>query len=74
MTDKASRTKTPPATSKTTSCLAIKLTVPSNEPRANEPVSPIKILAGGALYHKKPRQDPTIAPQKIETSPAPGIN
>ena len=31
--------------------------------------SPIKILAGGALYQRKPRQDPTIDPQNIESSP-----
>ena len=36
----------------------------ANEPPSdNEPVSPIKILAGGALYHKKPKHEPTIAPQ-----------
>ena len=39
----------------------------------NEPVSPIKIFAGGALNHKKPRQEPIIAPQKIEISPVPSI-
>ena len=34
-----------------------------------EPVSPINIFAGGALYHKKPKQEPTIDPQKIDTLP-----
>ena len=29
-------------------------------PNDNEPVSPMKIFAGGALYHKKPKHDPTI--------------
>ena len=44
-------------------------------PRASEPVSPIKILAGGALNHKKPIEAPIIAPQKTATSPTPsGIN
>ena len=38
-----------------------------------EPVSPIKIFAGGALYQRKPRQEPTIEPQKIESSPTSGI-
>ena len=42
-------------------------------PRDKEPVSPIKIFAGGALYHKKPKQDPTIDPQKIEASPTFGM-
>ena len=36
-------------------------------------MSPIKILAGGALYHRKPKQDPTIEPQKIASSPVSGI-
>ena len=35
----------------------------------NEPVSPMKIFAGGALYQRKPRQDPTIDPQKTDSSP-----
>jgi hypothetical protein len=32
-------------------------------------VSPIKIFAGGALNHKKPKHEPTIEPQKIDASP-----
>ena len=32
-----------------------------------------KILAGGALNHKKPKQEPIIAPQKIATSPVPSM-
>ena len=32
-----------------------------------------KNFAGGALYHRKPKQDPTIEPQKIAISPTPGI-
>ena len=45
------------------------LMAPRELPRDNEPVSPIKIFAGGALYHKKPKQDPTMEPQNIEVSP-----
>ena len=48
-------------------------TAPKDPPRDNEPVSPIKILAGGALNHKKPKQEPIIAPQKIDTSPVPSM-
>jgi hypothetical protein len=33
----------------------------------------MKILAGGALYQRKPKQDPTIEPQNIESSPTSGI-
>ena len=43
-------------------------TAPNDPPKDNEPVSPIKILAGGALNQRKPRHDPIIAPQKIEIS------
>ena len=42
-------------------------------PKDNEPVSPIKILAGGALNHRKPKHEPMIAPQKTEISPVPSI-
>ena len=45
------------------------LTAPKDPPKDSEPVSPMKIFAGGALNHKKPRHDPTIDPQKIEVSP-----
>ena len=48
-------------------------TAPKDPPRDNEPVSPIKILAGGALNHKKPKHEPIIAPQKIDTSPVPSM-
>ena len=48
-------------------------TAPNDPPKDNEPVSPIKIFAGGALNHKKPKQDPIIAPQKIDISPVPSI-
>ena len=44
---------------------------PKDPPNANEPVSPINILAGGALNHKNPKQAPIIDPQKTETSPIP---
>ena len=47
---------------------------PKKEPPSDkEPVSPMKIFAGGALYHKKPKHEPMIAPQKIEISPVPSM-
>ena len=49
------------------------LTAPKDPPKERDPVSPIKIFAGGALYHKNPKHDPTIEPQKIEVSPTLGI-
>ena len=39
-------------------------TAPKDPPNAKDPVSPIKILAGGALNHKNPRHAPIIDPQK----------
>ena len=45
----------------------------SEPPKESDPVSPMKIFAGGALYQRKPKQDPTIDPQKIESSPTSGI-
>ena len=73
MTETASKTNNPPVIAKTISCFVIIPIAPSEPPRDKDPVSPIKILAGGALNHKKPKQDPIIAPQKIEISPVPSI-
>ena len=44
-------------------------TAPNDPPKDNDPVSPIKIFAGGALNHKNPKQDPIIAPQKLKLHP-----
>ena len=73
ITETVSSTNNPPIITKTISCLEIILTAPNDPPKDKEPVSPIKILAGGALNHKKPKQEPTIDPQKIEASPTLGI-
>ena len=69
MTETVSNTNNPPIMANTISCFEIILTAPKDPPNDKEPVSPIKIFAGGALYHKKPRHYPTIEPQKIEVSP-----
>tara|TARA_X000001036_G_scaffold257517_1_gene239478 strand:+ start:351 stop:779 length:429 start_codon:yes stop_codon:yes gene_type:complete len=69
ITETVSKTNRPPMIPNTISCFEIMLTAPSDPPSDSEPVSPIKIFAGGALYHKKPKHDPTIEPQKIATSP-----
>ena len=73
ITDAVSRTNRPPIIPKTISCFEIMLTAPKDPPNDSDPVSPIKIFAGGALNHKKPRQAPIIDPQNIETSPTPSI-
>ena len=44
---------------------------PSMPPSASEPVSPMKIAAGGALNHRKPRPAPISAPQSTASSPVP---
>ena len=73
MTEIASKTNKPPATKRINSFFVITLIAPIAAPDDNEPVSPINIFAGGALYHKNPKQDPTIDPQNIDSSPTSGI-
>ena len=73
MTDAVSKTNNPPIIANTISCLTIIAIAASEPPKESEPVSPIKILAGGALYQRNPRQEPTIEPQKIESSPTSGM-
>ena len=73
ITETASKTKRPPVIAKTISCLVIIPTAPNEPPKDNEPVSPIKILAGGALNHRKPKHEPISAPQNTEISPVPSI-
>ena len=73
ITETVSKTNNPPIMAKTISCLTMIATAAKEPPKEKDPVSPMKILAGGALYHRKPKQDPTIAPQKIAISPTPGM-
>ena len=72
ITETVSSTNRPPTIARTNSCLVITATTPSAPPKDNEPVSPMKTLAGGALNHRKPRPPPTSAPQKTASSPLPG--
>ena len=67
-----SKTKAP-YNRKNFSCLTIIATAANEPPNDKEPVSPINIFAGGALYQRKPKHDPTIAPQKIAVSPTSGM-
>ena len=66
ITETVSNTNSPPIIAKTISCFAMMATAANDPPSDNDPVSPIKIFAGGALYHKNPRHDPTIEPQKLK--------
>ena len=56
----------------TISCLVATAIVPIRPPSASEPVSPMKIAAGGALNQRKPRPAPITAPQMTASSPVPG--
>ena len=57
----------------TISCFTIMAIAASDPPKERDPVSPMKILAGGALYQRKPKHDPTIEPQNMESSPTSGM-
>ena len=73
ITETVSNTNKPPIIARTISCFTIIAIAAKDPPNEREPVSPIKIFAGGALYQRKPKQAPTIDPQKIESSPTFGI-
>ena len=73
ITDTASNTNKPPVIANTISCFVTTPTAPKDPPRASEPVSPMKIFAGGALNQRNPIDEPIIAPQKTATSPTPSI-
>ena len=72
ITDKVSITKTPPTINNKTSFLRRIANVPNAAPVDKDPTSPIKISAGFALNHKKPRQPPKNAVAKIVSSLANG--
>ena len=73
ITETVSNTNKPPIIAKTISCFTIIAIAASEPPKESDPVSPIKIFAGGALYQRKPKHDPTIDPQKIDNSPTSGM-
>ena len=73
ITETVSKTNNPPTIAKTISCFTIIAIAANEPPRDREPVSPIKIFAGGALYQRKPKQAPTTDPQKMDSSPTSGI-
>ena len=73
MTESASKTNNPPIIKSTYSCLVAIETDPNKAPRDKDPVSPINIIAGGALNHKKPSPDPNKAQHNIANSPVLGI-
>src|SRR4051794_40652678 len=70
-TDTASSTNSPPMMASAISCLVATATEPSKPPNASEPVSPMKIEAGGALNQRKPKPPPITAPHNTASSPGP---
>ena len=50
ITETVSKTNNPPIIARTISCLTIIATAAREPPNDKDPVSPIKIFAGGALY------------------------
>ena len=73
MTEAVSKTNKPPIIANTISCFTIIAIAARDPPKEREPVSPMKIFAGGALYQRKPKHAPTIEPQKIDSSPTFGM-
>ena len=61
MTEIVSMTNRPPSTMSSSS-VRVTIAMPANAPPiASEPVSPMKILAGEAFHHRKPKQAPIAA-------------
>ena len=56
ITETVSNTNKPPIIPKTISCFEIILIAPNEPPKDKDPVSPIKIFAGGAFA---PQKNPT---------------
>ena len=73
ITETVSRTNNPPIIANTISCFVATAIAPIALPTDNDPVSPIKTIAGGALYHKKPKPEPIKAAQIIANSPVPDM-
>src|SRR4051794_41784541 len=72
ITDTASSTNSPPTTASTISCLVATAIAPIIPPSASDPVSPMKIEAGGALNHRNPKPAPITAPHSTPRSPGAG--
>jgi len=63
MTEAVSATGTSITNGRINHCPVINATVPSVAPSASEPVSPMNISAGCALYHRKANDAPTTVKQ-----------
>ena len=72
-TDSASNTKIPPRTISRISVLVITAMAAIAPPRPSDPVSPMKMLAGNELNHKKPIEPPTRQADSSARSRWPGV-
>ena len=68
ITDSVMRTNRPPSRNSSSSVRVVMASPASAPPRASDPVSPMKILAGGAFHHRKPKQAPITAAATIARS------
>ena len=66
ITDSVMATNRPPRMTTSSSVRVVMASPASAPPRAREPVSPMKILAGEAFHHRKPKQAPM--PQAATTA------
>ncbi len=69
----ASTTKIPPRMMSSSSVFVITASPAIAPPSPSEPVSPMKIVAGKALNHRKPTQAPTRQPASSERSASPAV-
>ena len=61
ITESVSTTNSPPRMTSSSS-VRVRIAKPASAPpSASEPVSPMKIAAGEAFHHRKPKQAPVIA-------------
>ena len=68
ITDSVSTTNRPPRMSSSSS-VRVRIAKPASAPpSASEPVSPMKIAAGEAFHHRKPKQAPVMAAATIARS------
>ena len=61
MTDRVMVTNRPPRMTSSSSVRVVMARPASAPPSASDPVSPMKILAGEAFHHRKPKQAPMTA-------------
>ena len=67
-TESVMSTNSPPSSSSSSSVLVTMARPASTPPSASDPVSPMKILAGGAFHHRKPVHAPITVAATIATS------